>query len=501
MGLSLRKIEKATGVARSTIGDYLKRFKSLALSLEEIERLDDDALRLKFFPEINSVVVSRKPMPNMNYLHEELKKRKQTKVTLQLLWEEYKQDHPDGYEYTQFRVHYRRFKQRLNPSMRQVHLSGEKLFVDYSGLTMPIYNPRTGEIDKAQIFVAVLGASGYTFVHATPSQKQEDFIYSHTLCYDFFRGVPKVVVPDNLKSAIISHTKKGVVLNESYADLNRHYGVAINPARPYRPKDKAKAEQGVQAIQRYILARFRHHKFFSVDELNEAIGTLLDDYNHKVIKHLEKSRTQLFEELDKPYLNGLPANRYIYKQFKLAKVNQDYHVILEKCYYSVPFQYLKEEVELRYSTQSLYIYHKHKLLATHPRLHRVGETSTLHEHMPTSHQYQEEKMNPNRVRSWAKSIGQQSLLFVEDAFEKVEHAPNAYRKIVAILSLAKVYGKVELELTLQYALNNRTTSSKSIRSILDKKLYLSQSINTTSPKRNHSLFNEHKNIRGASEYQ
>ena len=501
MGLSLRKIKGATGVARSTIGDYIKRFKSLDLSLEEIDKLDDDALKLKFFPELDSIVVSRKAMPNMNYLHEELKKRKQTKVTLQLLWEEYKRDHPDGYEYTQFRVHYRRFKQKLNPSMRQVHLSGEKLFVDYSGLTMPIYEQVTGEVSKAQIFVAVLGASGYTFVHATPSQTQEDFIHSHTLCYAFFEGVPKVVVPDNLKSAIIFNNKKGIVVNESYADLNRHYGVAVNPARPYRPKDKAKAEQGVQAIQRYILARFRHHKFFSVDELNKAIGSLLDDYNNKVVKHLEKSRTQLFLELDKPYLNTLPANRYIYKQFKVAKVNQDYHVSLEKCNYSVPFKYLKEEVELRYSTQSLYIYHKHKLIATHPRLRSVGATSTLHEHMPTSHQYQEEKMNPNRLRAWAKSIGEQSILFVENAFNEVEHTPNAYRKIVAVLSLAKLYGDIPLELALQYCLTHRITATKSIRSILDKKLYLGQSSNNTNHKDKTSLFNEHKNIRGASEYQ
>jgi len=501
MGLSIRKIEGATGVAKSTVADYIKRFKSLDLSLEEIDKLDDDALRLTFFPEIDSVVVSCKAMPNMNYLHTELKKRKETKVTLQLLWEEYKREHPDGYEYTQFRVHYRRFKQKLNPSMRQVHLSGEKLFVDYSGLTMPIYDQSSGEISKAQIFVAVLGASGYTFVHATPSQKQEEFIHSHTLCYDFLGGVPKIVVPDNLKSAIISHNKKGIVVNESYADLNRHYGVAVSPARPYKPKDKAKAEQGVQAIQRYILARFRHHKFFSIDELNASIGTVLDDYNNKVIKHLEKSRTQLFNELDKPYLNALPANRYIYKQFKMAKVNQDYHVSLEKCNYSVPFKYLKEEVELRYSTQSLYIYHKNRLIATHPRLRRIGETSTLHEHMPTSHKYQEEKMNPDRLRSWAKAIGEQSSIFVEDAFNQVEHKPNAYRKIVAVLSFAKIYGKVDLELALQYALNNRVRATKSIRSILDKKLYLGQSVNNTTHKTKASLFNEHENIRGASEYK
>ena len=500
MNLSLRRIEGATRVAKSTISDYIKRFKTSGLSIEQINILDDDSLRLKLFPEHSSVIVSRRAMPDMNYLHKEMKLRKKTKVTLQLLWEEYKRDNHDGYEYTQFRLYYSRFKQTLNPSMRQTHLAGEKVFVDYSGLTMPIYNQRTGEVEKAQVFVAVLGASGYTFVHATPSQTQEDFIYSHVLMYGFFGGVPRVVVPDNLKSAIISNNKNGIVLNESYADLNRHYSIAVEPARPRKPKDKPKAEQGVQAIQRYILARFRHHKFFSVDELNQALAPLLDRYNNKIIKHLQKSRTELFEEIDKPYLNPLPMNRYVYKQFKIARVNQDYHITLEKCNYSVPFKYIKEEVEVRYSTQSVYVYHKHKLIASHPRLRRIGESSTLHEHMPNDHQYINEKMNPDRLRSWAKNIGEYSSVFVEDAFEEVEHNPQAYRKISAVLSLAKLYGNTELELALMYAVKMRTITTKSIKSILDKKLYLAKSANnTTTPKQ--SLFDTHTNIRGADEYK
>ena len=500
MNLSLRRIEGATRVAKSTISDYIKRFKNSGLNIEQINVLDDDALRMQLFPEHSSVVVSRRAMPDMNYLHKEMKLRKKTKVTLHLLWEEYKRDNPDGYEYTQFRLYYARFKQTLNPSMRQTHLAGEKVFVDYSGLTMPIHNQRTGEVEKAQIFVAVLGASGYTFIHATPSQTQEDFIYSHVMCYSFFGGVPRVVVPDNLKSAIISNNKNGIVVNESYADLNRYYSIAIEPARPRKPKDKPKAEQGVQAIQRYILARFRPHKFFSVDELNQALAPLLDRYNEKVIKHLQKSRTELFEEIDKPYLNPLPMNRYVYKQFKIARVNQDYHITLQKCNYSVPFQYIKEEVEVRYSTQSVYIYHKHKLIASHPRLRRVGENSTLHEHMPSDHQYINEKMNPQRLRSWAKNIGEYSSVFVEDAFEEVEHKPQVYRKISAVLSMARIYGKMELELALMYALKMRTVSTKSIKSILDKKLYLAKSANNTNtPKQ--SLFDTHTNIRGADEYK
>lgn len=500
MKLSLRRIQGATKVAKSTISDYIKRFKHSGLDMDQINILNDDELKLKLFPEHSSVVASKKAMPDMNYLHKEMKLRKKTKITLQLLWEEYIDANPDGYRYSQFRLHYGRYKQTLNPSMRQTHLAGEKLFVDYSGLTVAIHNQRTGEIEKAQIFVAVLGASGYTFVHATPSQKQEDFIYSHVVCYNFFGGVPKVVVPDNLKSAIIFNNKNGIVVNESYADLNRHYSIVVEPARPRKPKDKSKAEQGVQAIQRYILARFRHHKFFSVDELNEALAPLLDRYNDKVIKHLQKSRTELFLELDSPYLNPLPINRYVYKQFKVARVNQDYHATLEKCNYSVPFKYIKEEVEVRYSTQSVYIYHKHKLIATHPRLRRIGETSTLHEHMPNEHQYINEKMNPDRLRSWAKNIGEYSCMFVEDAFAEVEHNSQAYRKISAVLSLVKLYGNTELELALMYAVQMRTITTKSIKSILDKKLYLVKSANNITPAQQ-SLFNNHTNIRGADEYK
>jgi len=501
MKLSLRRIQGATNVAKSTISDYIKRFEKCGLNIQQINNLNDDELKLKLFAEISSIVISKKAMPDYNYIHQEMKLRKKTKVTLYLLWEEYKESNQNGYQYTQFRLYYRRFKQKLNPSMRQTHLAGEKLFVDYSGLTMPIYNQRTGEKDTAQIFVAVLGASGYTFVHATHSQKQEDFIYSHVLCYNFFKGVPRVVVPDNLKSAIISNNKNGIVVNESYADLNRHYGIAVEPTRPRKPKDKPKAEQGVQAIQRYILARLRHHKFFSIDELNIAISDLLDRYNNKIIKHLQKSRTKLFGELDAPYLNPLPINNYVYKQFKIARVNQDYHITLEKCNYSVPFKYLKEEVEVRYSTNSVYIYHKHKLIATHPRLRRVGETSTLHEHMPSSHQYINEKMNPDRLRSWARNIGEYSSLFVEDAFEEVKYKPNAYRKISAVLSLAKLYGNVELELALMYATQMNTITTKSIKSILNKKLYLLKGANNIKSTQQQSLFNNHVNIRGADEYK
>lgn len=384
--------------------------------------------------------------------------------------------------------------------MRQIHIAGEKVFVDYSGVVIPIHNQKTGEIDTAQIFVAVLGASGYTYADASLSQKQEDFIYSHVSAYRFFGGVPEVVVPDNLKSAVISNNKNGIVINESYAALARYYSMRVEPARPYKPKDKAKAEQGVQAIQRYILACFRHMKFFSVDELNEAIAPLLDRYNNKVMKHLGKSRTDLFEELEKEELQALPANNYVYEQYKRAKVNIDYHITLDKCYYSVPFEYLQKEVEVRYSTNHVRIYYNNEIIATHPRLRTIGEFSTIPEHRSPEHAYIHNKWNPDRLRSWAKSIGEYSSVFVEDCFEAVEHKEHAYKKIIAVLKMAKEYGNTEFELALIYAQENNLTATKSIRSVLDKRLYLQKSSNNrsyTTP----ALFNNHENLRGADEYK
>ena len=494
--MSIRRSAKLVGVSNSTASQYCKSFEELNMEIKEFLSLNETKQEELLFAKTKTTTKSKnhkKPLPDVAHIHEELKKHKKDNLTLKLLWEEYKQEHPNGYGYTQFGDYYRRYKKRLNPSMRQVHLPGDKLFVDYSGKTVTIYDTKNNQTTKAQIFVAVLGASGYTFVHATPSQKKEDFIYSHTLAYSFFGGTPKIVVPDNLKSAVTYNSKKGILINESYADLARHYNTVVEPTRPYRPKDKAKAEQGVLGIQRWILMRLRKMKFFSVDELNIAIGKLIDDYNLKVIKHLNKSRTKLFDELDKPYLQPLPANNYIYKEFKIARVNQDYHIALDNRFYSVPFKYLKYSVEVRYSNSTVEIWYKSTLIATHPRLYHQGDTSTLKEHMPKSHQYQSEVMNPDRLKRWAATIGEDTKTFVDNLLESVPHPPNTYRKIIAILSLEKIYGKEELNLAIAYALLNNTLYTKSIKSILDKKLYLSKSANNTDrPK----TVNTHENLRG-----
>jgi transposase len=493
--LSFPKIAVATNVPRSTASDYCKRFEISKYTIDKFLELDEDIMYKILFPEkkLSKKTDNKRPMPDMNYLACELSKRG---VTFTLLWQEYKEQHPDGYGLSQFKEHYSRYKKKLNPTMRQTYIAGEKMFVDYSGLTVPVVDNITGEINKVQIFVSVLGASGYTFVHATPSQKQEDFIKSHVLAFEFYEGVPKILVPDNLKSAVISNNKKGIVLNESYAELARHYNCAIEPARPRKPQDKAKAEQGVQAIQRWILAIFRNRTFFSVEEINQAINPLLDTYNDKIMKILNKSRTQLFNENEKQYLLDLPANRYIYKEFKVATVNIDYHIELLKCFYSVPFKYLKEKVDIKYSTTLVEIYHKSKLIATHPRLRRVNDTSTLKEHMPLNHQYQDEKMNPQRLLNWAITIGVNTQEFVKNKLDTEYYPVNAYKSVITILSKSKIYGNIELDLALAYAISINATSVKSIESILSKKLYM-QPVNNITNK----VLNKHKNIRGKDYYQ
>lgn len=494
MDFSYRRISKSIGVSASTALDYCRRFEILPNSLDEFIELDEDIMYKLLYPE--KVAIERKttrPKPDVEYIDQELRKRG---VTYLLLWQEYKEQHPDGYGYTQFKKYHHKFKKKLNPSMRQIHLNGDKLFVDYSGVTVPIYDTKTGVISKAQIFVAVLGASGYTYVDATPSQKQEYFIKSHTKAFEFFEGIPNILVPDNLKSAVISNNKNGIVINESYKEMANHYGCIIEPARPYKPKDKAKAEQGVQAIQRWILAVLRHRKFFSVTELNDAISPLLDRYNSKVMKRINKSRDQLFMEIDSPYLKQLPSNGYIYKEFKIATVNVDYHIELQTTRYSVPFKYLGEKVEVQYSTSLVEIYHKSKLIATHPRAYHSGYVTTK-EHQPLTHQFQDEKMNPLRYSNWAKSIGVNAQTFTNMRLEEEQYPSYAYRKLNAILSLAKIYDNYELDLALGYAITIGASTVVSIKSILSKKLYYKKAANNIS----NDVLNNHDNVRGNTEYK
>lgn len=491
--ISYRQISRAVNIPSSTVSDYCKRFEITKYVIDDFLEIDEDKIYQLLFPEkIKVEKPTTRPLPNFEYIHKEIAKKG---VTFELLWMEYKEDYPDGYGLSRFKELYYGFKQRISPTMRQTYIPGHQMFVDYSGLVVLYHDSQTGEVHKAQIFVTVLGGSGCAFVHATPSQKQEYFIKSHILAYEFYGGVPKINVPDNLKSAIISNNKKGIVVNESYAEMCRFYNCAVEPARPKKPQDKGIVEQAVQGIQRWILAVFRNRTFFSVDEINQAIAPLIDVYNSKKSRHLGASRYELFEE-EKLQLQPLPVNRFIYKEIKVATVDLSYHVKLLDCYYSVPFKYLSQKVEVKYSTALVEIYYKSKLLATHPRIHRVNARSTLHEHMPKNHQFQNEKMNPGRLLNWAISIGENTRLFTQNKLDSSEYPANVYSSIIAILNKAKVYGKVELDMALAYALSIDARSVKSIESILAKKLYIQISNNVTS-----TVINNHKNIRGKDYYK
>lgn len=492
--ISIRSIGRAIDVPRSTVSDYCKRFEKTGYTIDEILKVDEDKIYQILFPEKSVIKVKKqRPLPDFAYIHKEIAKKG---VTFELLWMEYKEQYPNGYEISQFKKLYYKFKNKINPTMRQTYIPAHQMFVDYSGLTVPYVNSKTGEVFKSQIFVTVLGNSGYVFVHATPSQKQEYFIKSHILAYEFYGGVPKVNVPDNLKSAVISNNKKGIVINESYGEMCRHYNCTVEPTRPKKPQDKGIVEQAVQGIQRWILAVFRHRTFFSVEEINQAIKPLLDKYNNRVIKLIGKSRYELFEKQERDQLQPLPANRYIYKEIKIATVDISYHVQLLKSLYSVPFKYLKEKVEIKYSTTLVEIYHKSKLIATHPRLFKANERSTIKEHMPKNHEYQYEKMNPRRLLNWAISIGENTREFVQHRLDTADYPVHAYTSVIAILQKEKIYGKLELDLALSYALTINAKSVKSIESILSKKLYKQSANNTINP-----VLNNHKNIRGKDYYQ
>lgn len=495
--LSNRQIQTMTGVSRNSVANYIKNYIELGSTLDEVLSLSDNELEelfVKNTPVTKTVKRVILEHPDWNEVRIELARKGMTRL---LLWEELKDKNPNLYGHSQFNRYYAAYLKKLNPSMRQVHYSGDKLFIDYSGVTMPITDQKTGEVSKAQIFVTVLGASGYTFVHATGTQSTKHFIESHIQAFSFYGGMPNILVPDNLKAAVISH-KKGVVrLNDSYKDMGAHYGVAIEPARPYKPQDKSKVELGVKAIQRWILMKLRHHTFFSVDELNQQINLLIDGYNNKVIRRLGKSRTELFETLDKPLLHPLRANKYIFKEFKRATVGIDYHIELEGSGYSVPYIHLGKKVDVTYSSTSVLISLDGETVAHHPRLSQKYHDSTLLEHMPTDHQYQYEKWNPRRILNWANSIGANTTALMESIMKHRSHPTRGYKSCMAILSFSKTYGDIALEAVSAVAVDINSYKVASIESMLKTKSYLLHNQHQVA---NNSYVNGHENIRGSDYY-
>jgi len=460
---SNREIARSCRISHVTVGKYISLAKQKDLLYETIEQMDDITLRGIFKPD--SLMQSKRfyPQPDWNYIHQEMKKKS---VTLQLLWQEYKAIYPDGYQSTQFCDLYNRWRKNLNPSLYQAYKAGEKMFVDYAGQTVGIVNRSTGTIREAQIFVAVLGASNYTYSEAAWDQSLPNWIGSHVRSFEYFEGVTKVIVPDNIKSGISRACKYEPDINPTYQDMACHYGCAIIPTRVARPKDKAKVESGVQVVERWILAALRNRTFFSLAELNEAIKELLVKLNEKPFKKIEGSRKSWFEKIERNALLPLPENRYVFCEWKKARMNIDYHIDVNGHYYSVPYSLGRDkEFTVRYTDKTIEIFHSNKRVASHLRDDTKGRHSTIKEHMPKSHQ-QYLEWTPSRIINWAKSMGESTQMLVKTILFVRKYPEQGYRSCLGILRLAKRYSNERLESACKRALFIRGYSYKSVESIL-----------------------------------
>jgi len=465
-GLSDRVVARSCSLARSTVAKYLHLAREAGLSWPLPEDLTDEALERRLFPGPASCEAGERFTPDWAEVHRELKRKG---VTLHLLWDEYKEAHPDGYRYSAFCARYRAWRGTLDVSMRQDHKAGEKLFVDYCGHTVPITDRATGELREAQVFVAVLGASNYTFAEATWTQSLPEWITSHVHAFRFFGGVPELIVTDNLRSGVSAAHRYEPELNRTYEDLSRHYGTAVLPARVCKPKDKAKVEKGVQDVEHRILAPLRHRTFFSLTELNDAIAPLLRQHNEHPFQKLNGSRRTLFEALDRPALKPLPSEPYEYAQWMKARVNIDYHVAVDGHYYSVPYQLVNQPLDVRLTATAVECFHKNKRVASHCRSHRPNQHTTVTGHMPQGHQHYAQ-WTPERLVQWAHKAGGETARAVETILASRPHPQQGFRSCLGLMRLAKQYGPERLEAACARALTLEAVSYKSVESILKKEL-------------------------------
>lgn len=460
-GLSPRQIADSVGSALSTVQGCLRRALQAELSWPLPAELEDPGLEARLYPP--KLRIEEIPLPDFAHVHRELSR---PGVTRMLLWQEYKAQQPQGLQYTAFCVQYRGWLERTaEPVMRFEHRAGDKCFVDYAGQTVGVIDRHSGEIREAQIFVAVLGCSNYTYAEATWTQSLPDWLGAHVRALECFGGAPAAMVPDNLKSGVDRAHRYEPDLNRAYAEFAEHYGVAILPARVRKPRDKAKVESGVQIVERWILARLRNRQFFSLPELNAAIAPLLAEFNDRPFQKLEGSRSSRLLELDRPALQPLPARPYEYAQWKCAKVHPDYHIEVERAYYSVPYRHIGARVEVRLTARMIEIFLHRELLAAHPRLRKRGARSTLEAHRPANHRAvidtTAEKLLA-RAEAMAPSVAQ----VLREQFQRKRHPEEALRVAQGILRLAEDFSPAQLSAACRRALELNACSYRSVRTLI-----------------------------------
>ncbi len=491
-GLSHRQVALVTGVGPTTVREYLSRAAAAGVSWPLPDDVDDADLERQLFTRGEFPPPTQRPMPDWATVHRELRR---ASVTLQLLWMEHKESHPEGHQYTQFVHHYREWARHLDVVLRHEHHAGDKLFLDFAGETIPVVDPETGAEDPWELFVGVLGASSFTYAEALPSQQLQQWVAAHVHCFEYLGGCPRILVPDNLKSAVVKAHRYEPLLNRIYEDLAAHYGCAVIPARPHRPRDKAKVESGVLMAERWILASLRHRTFFSGADLNLAIRERLEWLNNRPFKKLDGSRRSLFEEIDKPALRPLPERPFEYGIWKKGKVNIDYHIEVDHHLYSVPYQLVSQPYEARLTASTVEVFARGRRIASHPRSFKRGGFTTLPEHMPDSHRRHLE-WTPSRITRWAEETGPQTAALAAGILRSRPHPEQGFRACLGVLRLGKRYGPERLEAACTRAVSIGAFSYRSVESILstglDRQRLQPPSGNGHGP---------HPNVRGPSYYQ
>lgn len=493
-GLSLRDVAASLQIPFTTVGDHVRRAKAAGLSWPLTEGLDDDALEALLFATAAPAAQAR-PQPDWNKVHIELRR---PHVTLMLLWLEHKEAFPEGHAYSQFCERYRRWRRSVDVVMRQEHKAGDKLFVDFPGRQIPIYDEVTGDkAFEAELFVAVLGASSYLYAEALRSQQLLHWVTGHVHAFEFLGGCPRIVVCDNLRSGVKRPNRYEPDVNATYQEMAAHYGVAVIPARSYKPRDKAKVEAGVLLAERWIMARLRNERFTSLGEANIEIRRLVEWVNARPFKTLPGSRRSLYEQLDRPALRPLPADRYEFAVWRKAKLNIDYHIEVraDRHYYSVPHHLAGEAVDVRMSAATVEVFHRHRRVASHVRKFSAGY-STDPAHMPESHR-RHASWTPSRIISWAAKTGPATAKLTEAVMAARPHPEQGFRSCLGIVRLGDRYGPERLEAACERALAVRAHSYRSVESILRTGLDR-QPLPAEGPERTHP---SHDNVRGPDYYQ
>lgn len=489
--LSQNQVAHSCGISQAAVCQYLKRAQAAKITWPLPEDWDDARLEGALFgPSPRRVYETQRPLPDFAGLHQELQEHRH--LTLQLVWEEYRENHSDGYSYTRFCELYQRWRDHLDVVLRQEYKAGERLFVDYAGHTIPLYDPQGGPEFQASLFVAVLGASNYTYAEATENQQLENWIGAHIRAFEFMNGVTELLVPDNTRTGVSRACRYEPDLNPAYQEMAAHYRVGVLPARRKKPRDKAKVEVGVLIAERWILAALRHRKFFSLAELNQAIRELLEKLNHRPFNKRPGCRASLFEELDRPALKPLPAERFELHGWKEARVNIDYHIEFDHHYYSVPYRLKEEMVEIRFTATTIEIYHRGNRVASHARSSEPYQATTVNEHRPKSHQ-EHLAWPPSRLIHWAQTVGPDTAQLFAAILESKPHPEMGYRSCLGILRLGKRYSAERLEAAARRAVATGAWSYRSIKSILERGLdHQPLEIPRSAPPL------QHENLRGAT---